>query len=98
MGATAAPSRVSGNAAEVAKEGDDEAERYSEFVTTVLMAMKDAKLPAPPVTFSDQINVNVSKKVEPKMVPIRAVQNKEVPNSFWEVGKTEHVVYYNKKL
>jgi myosin-1 len=98
VGAAAAPARVSGNAAEVTKEGDDEAERYSEFVTTVLMAMKDAKLPAPPVTFSDQINVNVSKKGEPKMVPIRAVQNKEVPNSFWEVGKTEHVVYYNKKL
>jgi myosin-1 len=86
---------------EVSKEGDDEAERYSEFVTTILVAMSDAKLPLPPVTFNDQINVNVSKKGEPKLVPIRAVPGKdagkEVPNSFWETGKNEHVIYFSKK-
>ena len=94
-------SNVNDTANEVTKDGDDEAERYSEFVTTILMALKEANLPAPPVTFSDQISVNVSKKGEAKMVSIRAVAGKDagkdVPNSFWEPGKNEHVIYWTKK-
>jgi hypothetical protein len=82
--------------AEVKKEGDDEAERCSEFVTQIIMAMRGAKLPAPTVTFSNEIQVNVAKKGEPKLVVIRAVPNKEMPNSFWEAGKTEHIVYCSK--
>ncbi len=82
--------------AEVKKEGDDEAERCSEFVTQVIMAIRDAKLPAPTVTFNNEIQVNVAKKGEPKLVLIRAVPNKEMPNSFWETGKTEHIVYCSK--
>ncbi len=82
--------------AEVKKEGDDEAERCSEFVTQVIMAMTDAKLPPPRVEFTNEISVNIAKKGEPKMVTVRAVPNKDMPNSFWETGKTEHIVYCSK--
>jgi hypothetical protein len=76
--------------------GDDESERHSEFVMTILMAMKEANLPAPLVTFTDHISINVSKKGDPKMVSIRAVPKTSVPNSTWEVGK-DHTIYSSQK-
>ena len=94
----AAPAAAAGGGGEVAKEGDDEAERYSEFVTMVLVAMKEAKMPMPEVVFSDEIGVNVSKKVgEPKVVKVRAVASKEYPNSYWEPGKVDHTIHYKPK-
>ena len=55
-------------------------------------------MPLPEVVFSDEIGVNVSKKVgEPKVVKVRAVASKEYPNSYWEPGKVDHTIHYKPK-
>ncbi len=77
--------------------GDDEAERHSEFVTTILMALKEANLPAPPVTFSDQIEVNIDKKGGKKTTIISAVPNADMPNSSFIIGKNAHTITSSNK-
>jgi hypothetical protein len=80
------------------KDGDDESERYSEFVTQVLLAIQDAKLPAPEILYENEINVNVSKKAGVQtMVKISSTNSPAdsgIHNSAWEtVSKVEHKIY-----
>ena len=72
--------------------GDDESERHSEFVTAVLMAMKEAGLPLPPVHFLDEIEVNVDKKGGKKTTAIAASKDSALPNSTFIVGKHGHSI------
>jgi hypothetical protein len=93
-----AASVANNNNAEILKEGDDESERYSEFVTQVLLAIQDAKLPAPEIVFENEINVNVSKKAGVQtMVKISSTNSPAdsgIHNSAWEtVSKVEHKIY-----
>ena len=80
--------------AAIIREGDDEAERYSEFVVAILVAMKDAGLAQPEICFENEISVNVSKKIgQPVLLLIKSLHSKEMPNSMWTQGKGECFIY-----
>ena len=82
--------------ADVIREGDDEAERYSEFVVAIMVAMKDQNLPAPEVLFANEISVNISKKAgQPTLAQISSCNSATLPNSIWEQGKNAHKIYSN---
>lgn len=79
----------------VAVKGDDEAERHSEFVAQLVLACREHAGYDLPVEFSDNIQVNVSKKpgvVQPATIEARS--NGELGNSTWIKGKNAHVVTY----
>ena len=87
------------NSDEVVKQGDDEAERYSEFVSQILIAMKENGQPAPEVVFADAITVNVSKKQGERIeVTIKSEVSEEFLNSQFEKGKEkgEYIIYSSK--
>ncbi len=62
-------------------------ESYSEFVAQIILACVENGLPAPPVEFTNEIRVNVSKKAEKKFVVVRAQESNEQLNSAWGKGK-----------
>jgi len=76
-------------------QGDDEAERHSEFVVQLLNACQEHTGKVPPVEFNDVIQINVSKK-QGKPIPatISALPNADVPNSTWMKGKASHQITF----
>lgn len=90
---SAAPDVTPAVVAVVSNQADDASERYSELVVCILSAFREQKLPVPLINFSNEIQVNVSKKSgERRLVTIRCVVDKNQLNSTWVKGKDSHTV------